>query len=444
MQVIRYTKPAGLTLVADVGGDIDNPGVLLLHGAGESRHVWAALARALVASGRYVVSLDLRGHGDSDFAPDGDYSLDAYRDDVLFVVDSLSAPVDIIGHRVGALIAVASADCVRVGTLVLIDMGFGEASDERHRVRSLLTTAAEGYGDLGEASLRVASQRPSIARQSILGRLLRRGADGRWRWRHDPLAISGPRERRIDLARDVPRITSAARSLRGPTLLIRTGASTLLGPAEADRIKAIIRGLEYKDLAVGQGREGWPAGTIVPTILEFLDRSTPHPPRAHQPQSIDPMALRQAFGCFATGVAILTTIARDGTPIGLTANSFCSVSLDPPLLLFCIDRRAGSLPAFEEADRFAVNVLPSEQQNLSNTFVKKGVDRFENTGWETWEASVPIVQDAMAIFECDKYQALNGGDHRIFIGMVRHIWFDSLQSPLLFFQGKYRSVHPPR
>jgi flavin reductase (DIM6/NTAB) family NADH-FMN oxidoreductase RutF/pimeloyl-ACP methyl ester carboxylesterase len=442
MQLVRFARPDAPTLVADIGGGINDPAVLLLHGAGESRHVWAAVARALVAAGRYVVSLDLRGHGDSTFALDGDYSLEAYVEDVLFVVDSLALPIDLIGQRAGGLIAAAAAASSRVRGLVLIDVGFGGAADERQRVRSVLNTAVEGYANLEEASVRVASHRPTISHQSILGRLLRRGEDGRWRWRHDPLAISGPADRRIDLSRDGPLIQSALRLRNGPTLLIRTGASSLLSEAEGTRLSVDVSNLEFADLSTpidGQGPRV--AEAIMPALEKFLNSCAPRPPERKTAWGVDPTMLRKAFGCFATGVTILTTIAKDGRPVGLTANSFCSVSLDPPLLLFCIDRRAGSLPAFEECDSFAVNILPTEQQDLSNAFVKKGVDRFADRGWETWEASVPIVQDAMAMFECDKHQVLDGGDHRIFIGMVRHVWFDPSKNPLLFFQGKYRSVH---
>jgi len=442
MQVRRFTRAGAPTLVADIGGEPGDAAVVLLHGAGECRHVFASLARNLIAAGRFVVTLDLRGHGDSEFAADGDYTLDAYVGDVTAVVSDLSVSALLIGHRLGGLIAIGAAGSGKVSGLVLIDAGFGQVGDERQRIRSLLTSAADGYADLSEASVRIASQHPSLARQAILSRLLRLGEDGRWRWRHDPQAIHGPAERRVDLGRDVPRIESALGSLGAPALLIRTGASGLLSQAEGERLTRVLPTLQYADLSAA-GSVGQAAERLAQTITEFLDRIVPRTAGNPVGPVIDPLTLRQALGCFATGVAIITTTRDDGVPVGLTANSFCSVSMDPPLVLFCIDRRAGSLAAFEAAGSYAINILPSGKQGLSNLFVRKGVDRFANMGWEMWQGAAPIIQDAMASFECERYQVIEAGDHIIFIGRVIDVWFDSSQNPLLFFQGKYRSVHLP-
>jgi flavin reductase (DIM6/NTAB) family NADH-FMN oxidoreductase RutF len=127
----------------------------------------------------------------------------------------------------------------------------------------------------------------------------------------------------------------------------------------------------------------------------------------------------------------------------LTANSFTSVSLNPPMLLFCLDHKSNSLAAFDACDAFAVNVLHIGQQDVSNRFMGKG-DRWKDTGWETWDTGAPILQDAMACFECDKHQSFDSGDHRIFIGRVRRVWFDPSRDPLLYLQGGYRRVHIPR
>ena len=154
----------------------------------------------------------------------------------------------------------------------------------------------------------------------------------------------------------------------------------------------------------------------------------------------DRRRLRDAFGCFGTGVTIVSALGADGTPVSITANSFSSVSLEPPLLLFCIARQSRRLPVFEAAERFAVNVLHAGQEALSIACA-----RGESEMPAEWrmEEGVPVLADAMATFVCAREAAHDGGDHRVFIGRVLRLAFDPTQDPLIFFQGRYRSVHVP-
>lgn len=151
--------------------------------------------------------------------------------------------------------------------------------------------------------------------------------------------------------------------------------------------------------------------------------------------------LRQAFGCFGTGVTVVSTYGTDGGVIGLTANSFTSVSLDPPLLLFCLDRKSRRAPALEAAPRFSVNVLHAGQEALSTRFAQGGSGH-ESTGFVDW-AGAPVLTDAMAVFACARHATYDGGDHLILVGRVERVRFDPDQDPLLYFQGRYRSVHVP-
>lgn len=153
-------------------------------------------------------------------------------------------------------------------------------------------------------------------------------------------------------------------------------------------------------------------------------------------------ALRDIFGCFATGVTIVTAGCTE-RPVGLTVNSLASVSLDPPLLLFCIDRRAGSLPAFEQAETFAVNVLQAGQQALAARFACQNSERFAEAGWAAGALSLPILDSALAVFECRRHAVHDGGDHRIFVGRVERVRQADRPDPLLVFQGRYRSVESP-
>ena len=155
----------------------------------------------------------------------------------------------------------------------------------------------------------------------------------------------------------------------------------------------------------------------------------------------DERTLRDALGCFATGVTIVTCIDDEGRPVGLTANSFTSVSLDPPLLLVCIHNRARCAPALLAAEHFAVNVLQTGQQPASIRFATKEEDRFGVTPWSTGETGAPVLMDSLGVFECARHAVHEGGDHHILVGRVVRANFDPSLDPLLFFRGRYRRLH---
>jgi flavin reductase (DIM6/NTAB) family NADH-FMN oxidoreductase RutF len=155
----------------------------------------------------------------------------------------------------------------------------------------------------------------------------------------------------------------------------------------------------------------------------------------------DPRTLRDALGCFATGVTVVTALADDGTPAGLTVNSFTSVSLDPPLLLVCLSKDASSAQTLIKAPQFAVNVLQTGQQPASMRFSTRDEDRFGTTAWSCGEAGAPILKDSLGVFECEHYAVHDGGDHHILIGRVVKASFDASLDPLLYFRGRYRRLH---
>lgn len=155
---------------------------------------------------------------------------------------------------------------------------------------------------------------------------------------------------------------------------------------------------------------------------------------------IDPQALRRALGNFATGVAVVTARDEQQRPIGLTVNSFTSVSLSPPLVLFCLARHSSNLAAFQQATSFAVNVLHSGQDELSRAFASPVPDRFAGVTWQAGALGDPLITDAAAHFECVRHETLAHGDHLIFLGQVQHFGHAPVKEPLLYFQGRFRQV----
>ena len=154
---------------------------------------------------------------------------------------------------------------------------------------------------------------------------------------------------------------------------------------------------------------------------------------------IDPKALRQAFGAFATGVTVITTRQSDGTPRGFTANSFTSVSLDPPLLLVCLAKTAHSAEVFAQSPHFAVNVLAEDQKAVSGLFASRVPDKFDQCAWTPGAAQVPLIDGALAQFACANHQLVDAGDHLILIGRIEAFTTNDGQ-PLGYFRGNYFSI----
>jgi flavin reductase (DIM6/NTAB) family NADH-FMN oxidoreductase RutF len=165
--------------------------------------------------------------------------------------------------------------------------------------------------------------------------------------------------------------------------------------------------------------------------------------RSQQREPFDQRELRRAFGQFATGVVVVTTLGEDSRPVGVTANSFTSVSLDPPLLLWCLGKESTQRGAFDTARHFAVNVLSSNQHYLSRQFAIQGRDKFAGVAHMAGPSEMPLLEGALAQFVCRTTERVDAGDHIIMIGEIEHFeTFDG--EPLVFHSGSYRIAtrHP--
>ena len=164
-------------------------------------------------------------------------------------------------------------------------------------------------------------------------------------------------------------------------------------------------------------------------------------PICFEPHVEDPRLLREALGRFATGVTVVTTRTQAGKLEGLTANSFATVSLDPPLVLWSLKQTAPSLPGFEQAGYFAVNVLAADQKWLSNHFAKPKLDKFSDVDAVEGFGGCPVLPGCLATFECSTETTVVGGDHIIFIGRVHRAGYRTGE-PLIFSSGGY-ATHSP-
>ena len=170
-----------------------------------------------------------------------------------------------------------------------------------------------------------------------------------------------------------------------------------------------------------------------------MTAAQPNPP-ATDADPLTPLALRTALGRFATGVTIVTCLDGDGAPVGLTANSFASLSLDPPLVLWSLRKASGSRAVFAAAGHFVVNVLAETQVDLSRRFASPAVaDKFAEGAWAPGLGGVPVLAGCAAVFECQAEASHDIGDHLLFIGRVLRL-ADFAVPPLLFQGGHYRML----
>jgi flavin reductase (DIM6/NTAB) family NADH-FMN oxidoreductase RutF/pimeloyl-ACP methyl ester carboxylesterase len=405
MERMRFAGFGGLEIEADSYGSEDDPIVLILPGGGQTRRAWEGVAGALAEAGRRAVCVDLRGHGKTARPADGRYDLDAFVGDLHAVLAQLPSRPVIVGASLGGWIA--------------------------------MTALGEGGPDLASALVVVDAPPHMAAGEAVeVAAQLRRQAEEKPKSNVDARVFGG-----MDLAGTEARVTAAAARIKLPTMIIR-GAESRLSTAEAvEELARMITGAEVLEIEE--------AGHLVATdredvfnaaLLEFLERRSPlQAPEYHT--GSDARTLRDALGCFATGVTIVTAMSEDGVPVGLTANSFTSVSLDPPLLLVCLANSANSLPVFETVKGFAVNVVHIGQQPVSSRFASRGEDRFAATPWESWTTGAPIITGSLASFECERHAIHDGGDHKILVGRVIRVRYEPRRDPLLYFRGKYRRLH---
>lgn len=274
----------GLRLAADVDGPEDGPPVVLLHGGGQTRHSWAGTWRVLADAGWRAWSVDLRGHGDSDWSPEGDYSLDAFVGDVRALAAGLSRPPILVGASLGGLSSmVAVAEAPRqedvAQALVLVDVAHRLEKTGTDRIGAFMTNNLDGFATLEEAADVIAAYNPHRPRPTDLSGLaknLRQRDDGRWVWHWDPKFVTGKfgsaDETRASVIRP-NRLNGAVDQLQVPTLLVRGRQSDLLSEDGARDFMERVPHAEFADVAgAGHMVAGDRNEIFNRAILEFLER----------------------------------------------------------------------------------------------------------------------------------------------------------------------------
>jgi pimeloyl-ACP methyl ester carboxylesterase len=286
MDTTTYTVAGGLRLTADLSGPEDGATVVLLHGGGQTRHSWHGTAGTLAAQGWRVCTLDMRGHGESEWHPDGDYSLDGFAGDIAEVARTFDRPPALVGASLGgisSMVAIAELGGPEVASaLVLVDVAHQLEVSGRERIGDFMRANPDGFASLDEVADAVAAYNPHRPRPkdlSGLRRNVRQRPDGRWVWHWDPRFISGPGgspdETRTSLV-DPTRLEAAARALRLPTLLVRGRSSDLLSEEGAKAFLDIVPHARFADVAgAGHMVAGDRNDVFNRAILDFLDDHRP-------------------------------------------------------------------------------------------------------------------------------------------------------------------------
>jgi non-heme chloroperoxidase len=253
-KTLKFSGFEGLALVADVYGDDDAWPVLMMHGGGQTRHAWGNTASQLAAAGWRAVSLDLRGHGDSAWAPNGDYSFTSYGADCIAVCDQLGKPPVLVGASLGgvsAMLAEGNSDRVVSSGLVVVDITHRSNPQGIQKIKDFMTSGLGGFASLEEAAAAIAAYTPHRKRRvnaAGLEKVLRKKADGRWHWHWDPAFMA--RKGTEVPSPDFEGVFELALSrIRVPTLLVRGKLSDVVTEEGVREFLARVPGSKLADVS---------------------------------------------------------------------------------------------------------------------------------------------------------------------------------------------------
>lgn len=269
---VTYKTHSGLNLVGDMYGDSSHPPILFLHGGGQTRFAWGGTARTLADQGWHTVTLDLRGHGESDWAPDGNYVIDEYVGDIRSILPHFKQKPVFVGASLGGITSLItigeSAEPVASG-VVLVDITPRTEPEGVDRIRAFMGGAPNGFASLEEAADAVAAYIPHRPRPKDLNGLaknLRLGADGRYRWHWDPQMMNPARFRR-----DPERLLAASRALKVPTLLVRGKLSDVISDETVKEFLDCVPHAKYADVGgAGHMVAGDQNDVFSKAVIDFL------------------------------------------------------------------------------------------------------------------------------------------------------------------------------
>jgi flavin reductase (DIM6/NTAB) family NADH-FMN oxidoreductase RutF/pimeloyl-ACP methyl ester carboxylesterase len=410
------------------------PTVVLVHGVGMRASIWEPQIAEL-ATTYDVISFDMLGHGGSS-RPPADARLSDFSGQLLALLDALGVQrAFVIGHSMGALVALdfALSHAARISGVVAMNAVFCRSADQRAAVEGRLAalegsvgqpswdqTIARWFGDPVPSGWSAAAAHVRSLLQDV-----------------DPVGYE--RTYRVFATSDEAHRDRLA-DLDAPALFL-TGENDANSSPQMSNAMADLAPQGRADVVPGERHmmSLTAPDEVNRRLLAFLASAEAKgrvEMTAQQSATFDALAFRKALGTFLTGVTVVATLQEDGEPRGFTANSFTSVSLDPPLVLICIAKTASSYPVFSSADHFSINILAETQADLSSLFATKSADKFSRAEWRKGSTGSPILSDVAAWFECRRHDIIEAGDHVILIGEV--IGFEQVPAnPLGYCRGAH-------
>ncbi|NBZ86915.1 alpha/beta fold hydrolase [Rhodobacteraceae bacterium CYK-10] len=394
--------------------------LLLLHGVGMCAEAWGPQIEALSQTHR-VIALNMPGHGSS-LLPDGallpDYVAWAAR-----AIDSLGLQkVSVAGHSMGALIALGLAveHPAKIARVALLNAVHRRDPAARAAVLARAEAIAEGEFDL-DTPLNRWFEPGDPARALVAGWLQNVDRKG-YAMAYRAFAL-GDSTHAEGLAK-----------LHCPALFLTADGDPNSTPAMAE---AMSKAAPDGRVLVIPGHRHMVSLTAPKAVSAALRDWLKRPAKGQDQMTQDQRrALRDAFGTFMTGVTVVTTMDATGKPVGFTANSFSSVSLDPPLLLVSLAKSSSNYKTFTEGAHFAINILAEDQRDISTTFARPVADRFATVAWHAAPQASPILEGVAAWFDCTTHQVVDAGDHALLIGRIDS--FASTAAPGLgYYRGSY-------
>lgn len=410
--------------------------VLFIHGVGMNAAIWQPQIE-LMRDRFDLIAIDMLGHGASPLPP-RNAGLSDFADQAIRLLDHLGLDrVAVVGHSMGALVAleIALRAPSRVGSLVCLNAVFRRPPGLAQAVRDR-AAALGGPGDPSAIAATIARWfgnpiPPALAGAAATSRAALESVDPEGYARTYRLFASADTahaDRLADLTAPALFMTGSEDRNSTPAM---SAAMARLAPAG----QCLVLAGEKHMMTIASPQK------VAQRITTFLEHVADAPASAEvgpafDAPAFDAMEFRRALGSFLTGVTIVTTIDEAGDPRGFTANSFTSVSLDPPLVLVCIAKKALGHQAFSTSRGFAINILAEAQKPASGIFASKAADKFASVACQPGQTGNPLIEGSVAVFDCSMEQLVDAGDHSILIGRVHDFNHNGAQ-PLGYCRGAY-------
>ena len=249
---MKFIVSSGLNIEATALGNSEDPLVVLLHGGGQTRHAWGRTSERLANAGFYALAIDLRGHGDSGWSEEGDYSIESYRDDLVSIIKETGKPAALIGASLGGMVSLSTAGDERFkslcNALVMVDIGIYPNEEGSNAILDFMSSGSKGFSSLEEVSESISSYLPHREKPKDISGLkknLRLRDDGRYYWHWDPKFIQSRNSNRTEYRK---RQQNYAESVEVPTLLIRGALSNVVTQEEVDQFLKTINHTEFIEI----------------------------------------------------------------------------------------------------------------------------------------------------------------------------------------------------